>query len=207
MFGWLVLCLSLPLLIKTAAAGSVSLKLALGGFPRSQGLCLEGGWKGFSPPPQENKAPTELHRWAHLEAPGASAQPRSPAGHPRPGGAASLPRHGQGAARPSWGAPSPAPPALSGPGLPPPPPGGPGRGAAGGGRCGSTLRCRGGGAPRSSAPPKTAMLRAVKVMGGGKSRQAFEQAEGWGAKQVETQRFLHGMYWQLALDGSSSLVS
>lgn len=144
LFGWLVLCLSLPLLIKTAAAGSISLKLALGGFPRSQGLCLEGGWKGFSPPPQENKAPTELHRWAHLEAPGASAQPRSPAGHPRPGGAASLPRHGQGAARPSWGAPSPAPPALSGPGLPPPPPGGPGRGAAGGGRCGSTLRCRGG---------------------------------------------------------------
>lgn len=44
-------------------------------------------------------------------------------------------------------------------------------------------------------------------MGGGKSRQKFEQAEVWGAKQVGTQRFLRGMYWELALDGSSSLVS
>lgn len=44
-------------------------------------------------------------------------------------------------------------------------------------------------------------------MGGGKSGQKFEQAEVWGAKRVETQRFLRGMYWELALDGSSSLVS
>lgn len=157
--GWLALCLSLLLLIKTTAAGSVSLKLALGVFPPLQGLCLESGWEGFSPRRRRTKhlqSCVSERTWRHLvllhslaaqpgtHALGSRIPPRSIPPPARAGG--SLPLLGGCGHHPR------PPPPCRGRGCPLCPPAARRGGAAGGGLCGSTLRCWGDSAAELSPP-------------------------------------------------------